>query len=169
MKNIIVNTVGQLTSTLVSFICRIVFVWTLGKEYLGVSSLFTNILTLFSVAELGIGFAINFSMYKPLAEHDRKKVGALMGLYKRAYHIIGLIVAIAGLALAPFYRFLSILRQIYRISRLSTLCIFSVPSSLIFSLTNRRSLTPTKKIISARCINTDSAWLRISFRLSSYS
>jgi O-antigen/teichoic acid export membrane protein len=105
MKNIIVNTVGQLTSTLVSFICRIVFVWTLGKEYLGVSSLFTNILTLFSVAELGIGFAINFSMYKPLAQNDRKKVGALMGLYKRAYHIIGLIVAIAGLALAPFYRF----------------------------------------------------------------
>ena len=103
IKNIIVNVGSQLFSILLSFLCRTIFIRTLGEAYLGISGLFSNILTLLSLAELGVGTAIIFSMYKPLAQNDRKKIGALMALYKRAYHTIGLIVGIAGLAFTPFY------------------------------------------------------------------
>lgn len=105
IKNIAVNLASQLLGVLLSFVCRTVFIRTLGEAYLGVSGLFSNILSLLSLAELGIGTSIIFSMYKPLAENDRRKLGALMGLYKRAYHVVGLIVAAAGLALTPFYHF----------------------------------------------------------------
>lgn len=105
IKNIVVNIGSQLFSILLSFLCRTVFIWTLGEAYLGVSGLFSNILSILSLAELGVGTAITFSMYQPLARNDRKKIGALMGLYKKSYHIIGGIVAVAGLAFAPFYRF----------------------------------------------------------------
>jgi O-antigen/teichoic acid export membrane protein len=105
IKNIVVNISSQLLSILLSFLCRTIFIRTLGESYLGVSGLFSNILYLLSLAELGFGAAIGFSMYQPLAQNDRKKIGALMGLYKRAYHVIGLIVAVAGLAIAPFYQF----------------------------------------------------------------
>lgn len=106
IKNIVINISGQLFSIVLSFLCRTVFIRTLGEAYLGVGSLFSNILTLLSVTELGVGTAIVFSMYRPLAENDHKKVSALMGLYRKAYHIIGFIVAVAGLALVPFYRYL---------------------------------------------------------------
>ncbi len=106
LKNVAVNIGSQLLNLLLSFLCRTVFIWTLDAVYLGVSSLFSNILSLLSVAELGIGTAITFSMYQPLAKNDHKKLAALMGLYKKAYHTIGGIVAVAGLALTPFYRLL---------------------------------------------------------------
>ncbi len=106
IKNIIVNIGSQLLNIVLGFACRTVFIWTLGEAYLGVSGLFSNILTLLSLAELGVGTAIVFSMYLPLAQNDHKKIGALMGLYKRTYRTIGLIIGAAGLALTPFYRFL---------------------------------------------------------------
>lgn len=105
IRNITVNVTSQLVSVIMSFLCRTVFIWVLGQTYLGVSTLFTNILTLLSLADLGVGTAISFSMYQPLAQGDRKKVGALMALYRKAYHVIGLVVVLFGLALAPFYQF----------------------------------------------------------------
>lgn len=106
IKNIVVNIGSQLFSILLSFLCRTVFIRTLGEAYLGVSGLFSNILSLLSLAELGVGTSIIFSMYEPLAKNNRRKIGALMGLYKKAYHTIGWIVAAVGLAFTPFYRFL---------------------------------------------------------------
>lgn len=103
VKNIVVNLGSQLLGILMSFFCRVVFIRMLGDTYLGVNGVFSNILSIFSLAELGIGSAIIFSMYKPLAENDQVKIGALMALYRRAYHTIGLVVAVAGLAFAPFY------------------------------------------------------------------
>jgi len=106
IKNIVINISGQLFSIVLRFLCTTVFIRTLGTAYLGVSGVFSSILTLLSVAELGVGTAIVFSMYRPLAENDHKKIGALMGLYRKAYHTIGFIVAVAGLSLVPFYRYL---------------------------------------------------------------
>ena len=106
IKNIVINISSQLFSIVLRFICTTVFIRTLGMAYEGVSGVFSSILSLLSVAELGIGSAIAFSMYRPLAENDRKRIAALMGLYRKAYHVIGLIVAVAGLALVPFYRYL---------------------------------------------------------------
>ena len=98
--------IGQILGLLVSFFARIIFIRILGKEYLGINGLFTNILTMLSLVELGIGPAIVFSLYKPLAENDTKKIKALMQLYKKSYIIIGIIIAILGILITPFLDYL---------------------------------------------------------------
>lgn len=92
---------GQLACNLVRMLCRTVFIQILGKEYLGISSLYTNILTLLSMSELGISTAVTYSLYRPLADHDRVKIAALMQFYKRAYRTIGAVILGAGLCLMP--------------------------------------------------------------------
>lgn len=101
LVNIIVALIGQVLGLLVSFIARIYFVKFLGAEYLGLNGLFTNIITILSLVELGIGPAIIYSLYKPLAENNIKKVKSLMHLYKKAYRIIGIIILIIGLLIIP--------------------------------------------------------------------
>jgi O-antigen/teichoic acid export membrane protein len=105
MRNVAVNLVCQILSIVMSFICRTVFIQTLGKTYLGVDGLFGNILSLLAVAELGIGSTIIYHMYQPLAQNDQKKLGALMTLFKKAYRTIGLIIGVVGLLLTPCYHF----------------------------------------------------------------
>lgn len=94
--------IGQFLNNILRFICRTVFIATLGKEYLGISSLYSNILTLLSISELGIGSAVTYSLYRPLASGDEEKVAALMGFFRKAYRIIGLVILILGLCLMPF-------------------------------------------------------------------
>ena len=101
-RNFTFGALAQVLNTIVSFIVRTVFIKVLGKEYLGVNGLFTNILTVLSFAELGIGNAIIYSMYKPVAEGDKEKIKSLMQLYKRAYTVIGIVVFTVGLLITPF-------------------------------------------------------------------
>lgn len=100
--NILTGLGGYILNTILGFICRIVFVQCLSADYLGVNGLFTNILTMLSLAELGIGSAIVYALYKPLAENDEEKIASLMKLYSKAYRTIGLLIAVVGLALMPF-------------------------------------------------------------------
>ena len=100
--NMFTGMVGDVINTLVGFACRIVFVRMLGSEYLGVRGLFTNILSVLSLAELGIGSAIIYALYKPIAEKDQDKITAIIQYYKKAYAVIGLVVAALGLAALPF-------------------------------------------------------------------
>ena len=92
--------------TIAGFVLRRVFIDTLGNDYLSVSGLFTNILTVLSFAEMGIGNAIIFNLYKPIATGDTEKIKSLMKLYKKAYNIIGAFVFGAGLLLIPFLNYL---------------------------------------------------------------
>lgn len=69
-KNVVTGIGGQIISLVAQFVCRTVFVYTLDKEYLGVNGLFSNILTLLSLTELGFGTALIYSMYKPIAENE---------------------------------------------------------------------------------------------------
>lgn len=101
-KNALFGLVSQSINILLNFISRTVFIYVLGVEYLGVNGLFTNILMLLSFAELGIGNAIIYGMYKPLAINDKEKIKSLMALYDKAYKIIGLFVFTAGLIIIPF-------------------------------------------------------------------
>ena len=100
--NILTGFGGYFVNTVMGYICRIVFVRCLSAEYLGVNGLFTNILTMLSLAELGIGGAIGFALYKPLAEDDKDKIASLMSFYGKAYKIIGCVVALFGLLMMPF-------------------------------------------------------------------
>lgn len=85
-----------------NFIYRTIFLMFLTKEYLGIQGLFSNILQLFSLAELGIGSAILYSMYKPFAEHDSRKISALVRFYSKVYHLLALLVLIMGFCFYPF-------------------------------------------------------------------
>lgn len=102
IKNISTALIGQFLGIIVSFVSRAIFIKYLGMEYLGVSGLFANILSILSLAELGIGSAIIYKLYKPLALKNYKEVKILMNFYKTTYTIIGIIVLSIGLSIVPF-------------------------------------------------------------------
>lgn len=104
--NAFANVGGQIITLVLSFLTRIVFIRTFGENYLGINGLFSNILTVLSLAELGVSSAIVYSMYKPIANKDYEKLSALMNYYKKLYHTIGLVVAILGLMVVPFLKVL---------------------------------------------------------------
>ena len=105
-KNMKFSFIAQILSLIMQFITRTFFINILGSEYLGVNGLFSNILTLLSLADLGIGNVLIYSMYKPLAENDERKMIMLMALYKKIYKIISLVVFVIGMAIMPFVNLL---------------------------------------------------------------
>lgn len=105
LLNMITALGGQMLSLLANLLARYFFAKYMSQEYLGLSGLFTNILTMLSLVELGVGPAITFSLYKPLAENDKEKVKSLMHLYQTAYRVIGALVLVLGLCFTPFYPF----------------------------------------------------------------
>lgn len=102
IKNFTVGILGQLITLILGFVSRTFFLMILNVNYLGVSGLFSSILTMLSLAELGVGTAIIYSLYKPLAENNQEEVLALMNLFKKIYRIIGVVVFIAGMVITPF-------------------------------------------------------------------
>lgn len=106
VRNTAVTLLTQLVKNVLGFLSRTAFIWVLGKELLGINSLFTEILAMLSFAELGIGNAFVYSLYKPLAERDNVKLGTLMRLYAKAYKGIGLLIGVLGLCLLPFLKML---------------------------------------------------------------
>lgn len=106
IKNAIGGVGGQIFTSVLTFVCRTFFIRLLGAEYLGVNGLFSNILSMLSLAELGIGPAIVFSMYKPIAYNDELHIAKLMNFYKAAYRVVAGVVASIGIILLPFLDFL---------------------------------------------------------------
>lgn len=105
-KNFMWFTISTILSTALGFISRTIFIYILGTTYLGVNGLFTNILSMLSLTELGVGEAINFSLYKPLADKDEKKLCGLMIFYRNAYRRIALVVTVLGVSIIPFLNIL---------------------------------------------------------------
>ncbi|MFJ7756111.1 sugar translocase, partial [Peribacillus muralis] len=102
IKNIFFGLTGQFISVFMGFAVRTALIYTLGIEYTGIDGLFTSILIMLSLANLGFDTAIIYSLYKPLASNDIQKIKAFMNLYQKAYRIIGLIVFLLGMILYPF-------------------------------------------------------------------
>ena len=105
VSNIVFGLGNIFVCNILNFISRSVFIYVLGTKYLGVSGLFTNILLMLSLSELGIGSAINFSLYKPIADKDINKISILMSFYKKAYRIIGCVVALLGFIMMFFLNY----------------------------------------------------------------
>lgn len=105
-KNIVFGQVGNLITQLLGFVLRTVFIAHLGDTLNGINDLYTSILSVLSMAELGIGTALNYSLYKPVANGDINKIKSYMQLYKKAYRIIGIVIAVIGLAISPFLPYL---------------------------------------------------------------
>lgn len=108
-KNIVMSSifgvVEQALIYLFNFIFRTVFLLFLSKSYLGISGLFTNILQIFSLSELGIGSVIAFRLYEPIKNADESKCCALMAFYKKIYRIIGVGIVVIGALMFPFLSF----------------------------------------------------------------
>ena len=102
LKNIRYAALFKLAVVLVNFLARRAFITVLSDAYLGLNGTFANILSMLSLAELGVGTAITYSMYKPLADGDEEQMLGLMALYRRFYWIIGIVIAVVGAALTPF-------------------------------------------------------------------
>lgn len=100
-RNIIFGVFLKVYQILFPFLMRTVMIYSLGVQYLGLNSLYASILQVLNLAELGVGSAMVFSMYEPIAHDDRTKVCALMRLYRLYYRAIGLIIAVIGLLVLP--------------------------------------------------------------------
>ena len=101
-RNIAAGLALKVYQMVVPFMMRTAMIHFMGVEYLGLNSLFSSILHILNLAELGVGAAMVFSMYKPIADDDAPRICALMALYRRYYRLIGLVIGVAGLALLPF-------------------------------------------------------------------
>lgn len=106
IRNSFLGIIVQVTNVVLGFIVRSVFIRCLSAEYLGVNGLFSNILTILSLAEMGVGSAIIYNMYKPIADNDEMQIAKLMNFYRQAYICIGCIVAGVGLCITPFLNIL---------------------------------------------------------------
>lgn len=102
LKNIYIGILSQIIITLLGFLSRRIFIDSLGTEYLGVNGLLTNILSMLSLVEAGIGTSIVYNLYKPLADNDREKILALVQLYKKLYIGLSLIILMLSSLLYPF-------------------------------------------------------------------
>jgi len=100
-KGITAGLLLRILQTVLPFLMRTAMIRLMGVEYLGLNGLFTSILHILNLAELGVGAAMVFSMYRPIAEDDEATICALMRLYRRYYRLIGLVVGTMGLALMP--------------------------------------------------------------------
>lgn len=100
--NAAVSIITQVIILIVSFVCRTFFIKVLGAEYLGIDGLFSSILTILSLAELGFGSAIIYDLYKPIAEGDTAKARQFITLYATVYRIVMIVVSIVGVAFVPF-------------------------------------------------------------------
>lgn len=100
-RNIIFGVILKAYQIIVPFLMRTAMIYLMGVQYLGLNSLFTSVLQVLNLAELGVGSAMIYSMYKPIAEDDNATICALMRLYRTYYRVIGLIIAVIGSILTP--------------------------------------------------------------------
>ena len=105
-RNIVYGTANRVVSLLLPFVTRTMMLYLLGTTSLGVSTLFSSVLSFLSLAELGVGSAIVYAMYKPIAENDTEVINSLLNYYKYLYRIIGLAIFSFGLILIPFLPYL---------------------------------------------------------------
>ena len=106
LKNTMFGLVGIICSLVVSFATKSIFVRLLGAEYNGVNGLFTNILQVLNLAELGFATSISYALYKPLKAGDERTTAALMSYFAKIYRIIAIVVTVAGCCCIPFLQYL---------------------------------------------------------------
>lgn len=106
MLNSTITLMCQIFYLVSSFICRTIFTHILGKEYVGINGLFSNIFMLLSFADMGLGSALVYRLYEPIAKNDIIKISMYLHLYKRIYRIIVAVITMAGISFLPFLNYL---------------------------------------------------------------
>jgi O-antigen/teichoic acid export membrane protein len=105
-KNIVFGYISNILSLLFGFGSRTVFIYFLGTTYLGLNGLFLNLLSILSLAELGIGSAMTYALYKPVAQEDYSKVKGILKLYKQIYRKIAISILLLGILVMPFLNYM---------------------------------------------------------------
>lgn len=139
IKNAITAVASNIVSILIGIVSQAIFIKTLGAEYLGINGLFTNIVSMLGIVELGIGSAIIYNLYEPIAKKDKEKIKSLMNFYKKSYRVIAVIVFTIGMMIIPFLK--NIVGQIsinINIEFIYSLFIIDVVASYL--LTYKRSI-----------------------------
>lgn len=158
IKNIIFGLSNRVISIIFQFVIKTIIIWTIGVKFLGLNSLFNSILVMLSLSEIGIGSALVYNMYKPLAENDTKKVSALLNTYKNCYRIIGFIIIIIGLIILPFLKFfingdvpsevnIYVLFIIYLVNTSSSYFLFAYKNALLEATQNNGIENNIKSIV----------------------
>ena len=101
-RNIVAGVANKIITMILPFLVRSVIIYKLSADYLGLNNLFSSILQVLNLSEMGFSNAVVYSMYKPIADNDTKTICALMNFYKKVYRVIGFIVLGVGLLLLPF-------------------------------------------------------------------
>lgn len=105
LRNIAYGFLTQFLTFILSFILRTVFIDYLGSDLLGVNGLYSNILTILSLAELGFATVMIYSLYKPLAENNYEKIAALVSYFRSVYNKVAIVILVLGLLVVPFLGF----------------------------------------------------------------
>lgn len=105
IKNSMSGLLIQTTKIIIGLISQSIFIKILGIEYAGITGVLNNIISMLSIAELGVGTAIVFSLYEPLSNKNTEKIKSIMNLYRKTYYFIGIIIAIIGISLLPFLKY----------------------------------------------------------------
>ena len=100
--NLATGLLGRMLTIILNFAVRTIFIHCLDEAYLSVNGLYSNILTVLSLAELGFGSAMVYHMYEPMATHNYQKVAGLLLYFKKVYFVVGVVIVALGLCVIPF-------------------------------------------------------------------
>ena len=106
IKNSITQFITNIITILFLFIGQTLFIKILGVEYSGLNGLFTNILTVLNLFELGIGSSITYNLYKYIKNKDKETIKSIMYFYKKSYNYIAILTLIIGLSITPFTKYI---------------------------------------------------------------
>ena len=139
------NFIILIVQTILSFVVRTYFIKILGESNLGLDGLFSNILSMLSLTELGISTAISFILYKPLNDNVKENIGIIMSFYRKMYIYVGIIIFLLGICLVPFLSFIvkdyqnDNMYLIYIIYLLSTVSMYFISYKEILILADQNS------------------------------
>ncbi|MBQ2986545.1 MAG: sugar translocase [Tyzzerella sp.] len=135
------NLIDNIIKVFIKFASRYVFIFTLGQQYLGVSALFSSIITMLSLADLGFGIALPQALYEPLAKQDENQIKKIMQFYEKVYVVISACILGIGIALLPFLRLIIGNQDISGISNINTIYVlFIVQSAVSYLFVYKRTL-----------------------------
>ena len=106
IKNTIIQFITNIITILSLFIGQTLFIKILGVEYSGLNGLFTNILTVLNLFELGIGSSITYNLYKYIKDKNKETIKSIMYFYKKTYNYIALLILSIGLLIVPFIKYI---------------------------------------------------------------
>ncbi len=131
MLNAITSLADHFIILIIKFASRYIFIFTLGKQYLGVSALFSSIIAILSLADLGFGVALPQALYKPLAKKDEKRVCTILNFYSKVYVVIAIVVIAVGIILLLFLRWIIVDKDTIGIEHIDTIYILFILQSAV--------------------------------------